>query len=351
MLRVRIHDLHLHRNETTFRPYLQAAPIFREVGIEFVSDALSYDFAWIGQASYLDKTKSLLEAVTRGLEYLHGVTGDYWLFDGQDSASLIGSYNVFCQSQAQYLLKNTLYRDRTQYFQPWARGRLYWGQPDPETYAFMIHPDDWPLFGDRIVLSGANWLSTVPRFHVEHRLDTPRPVDVWAMFGYPAAPNTEYEVPVNYLYDGHRRPALAHLGGLEEQGLRVARLERGERVSLEAYYLAMQQAKVVVAPFGYGEIAPRDIEAAAVGAVLIKPDMGHLETTPNIYENGRTYIACRHDFSDLPEKVDGILSDYANVQSELVHTMRRRFADAYAPENLVRHIYSLFLKIPGIGHS
>lgn len=89
-------------------------------------------------------------------------------------------------------------------------------------------------------------------------------------------------------------------------GLRVA---KGNGVSRRMFWQELQSSKACFSPFGYGELCWRDIEAIAAGAVLIKPDMSHLRTEPDLYRDGETYIACRWDFSDLSEKVSEILAD------------------------------------------
>ncbi|MCL4187318.1 MAG: glycosyltransferase [Rhodobacteraceae bacterium] len=72
-----------------------------------------------------------------------------------------------------------------------------------------------------------------------------------------------------------------------------------ERVSQERYYDEMLQARLCVSPFGFGEICWRDFEAVLCGAVLVKPDMGHVETLPDIFVPHETYLPVRWDFADL----------------------------------------------------
>jgi hypothetical protein len=54
----------------------------------------------------------------------------------------------------------------------------------------------------------------------------------------------------------------------------------------------------VLSPFGWGEICYRDFEAALGGSYLIKPDMSHISTWPNIYSKNM-YYSLSWDFSDL----------------------------------------------------
>ena len=62
MLKIKLLEHELHRNETTFRPFVMAHNIFKEVGIEFTTSD-DYDYAFVGQASIIDKKKSLKESI------------------------------------------------------------------------------------------------------------------------------------------------------------------------------------------------------------------------------------------------------------------------------------------------
>jgi hypothetical protein len=128
----------------------------------------------------------------------------------------------------------------------------------------------------------------------------------------------------------------------------VTKLENGIRLHINEYYSRMSNSKIILAPFGFGEIAPRDLEAAMIGAVLIKPDMSHLETVPNLYVPNETYVSCKHDYSDLNEKIDYVLSDFNNLQSFYVENMRRRYTEVYDLNKLVLHYYDLFKNINGV---
>ena len=80
-------------------------------------------------------------------------------------------------------------------------------------------------------------------------------------------------------------------------------------ISKSKYMRELQHSKVCFSPFGYGEVCWRDFEAVAVGAVLVKPDMSHLETDPDIYLPFDTYIPVRWDLADLNERVRAALAD------------------------------------------
>lgn len=79
--------------------------------------------------------------------------------------------------------------------------------------------------------------------------------------------------------------------------------------SYSEYLRELYASKLCFSPFGFGEVCWRDYEAVMCGAVLIKPDMGHVETKPDIFVPYETYVPVRWDFSDLEEKVTHYLSN------------------------------------------
>ena len=99
-----------------------------------------------------------------------------------------------------------------------------------------------------------------------------------------------------------------------------------DKLSRRAYLAEMRLCRAVVSPFGYGEITLKDFEAFLCGALLVKPDMSHLETWPDLYRDGETMVAHRWDLSDLEERLDDVLADDS-----------RREAIAERGQSLYRH--------------
>ncbi len=104
--------------------------------------------------------------------------------------------------------------------------------------------------------------------------------------------------PSNWMYYLRKdiEPALRRL----EKSCRV--IAPKERVSSEEYYREIMKSKICISPFGYGEICWRDFEAIICRCLVIKPDMSHVETNPDIFKPYQTYVPVRWDFSDLEEK-------------------------------------------------
>src|SRR3989339_1045549 len=77
-----------------------------------------------------------------------------------------------------------------------------------------------------------------------------------------------------------------------------------DKVSFREYLRELRRSKIGVSPFGSGEFAYRDYEIIAAGAMLLKPDLSHLATWPDLYGPGLTYVPFKWDFSDLAEAVE-----------------------------------------------
>jgi len=336
MIKIRLLERDIHRNETTFRPFVNAQDIFSDVGISF-TDSDDYDYAWIAQASIIDKKKSLDESVENGLEFVSKITGDYFIIDGQDATTLIGTIDVFRKSNALLFLKNSYLKDFDLYKQDWANGRYYWGKGN---YSVSDIDDLKP----RMKLTGCNWLHTVIPNWLTYTAS--KRYDVSCMFGYPTeVPVYEHDVCQTNYYDPHRKDLIETLGNK----YKIAGLTNGVRIPINEYYKRMYDSKIIMAPLGYGEIAPRDLESAMFGSVLMKPDMSHVWSKPFIYEEDITYISVNYDWSNLEEKIDYVLSDYDNIRERLVQNMRKRFEEEYDLKHLVLNVYNIFKDLSDIG--
>jgi hypothetical protein len=80
-------------------------------------------------------------------------------------------------------------------------------------------------------------------------------------------------------------------------------------VSERQYYEELFDSKIVLSPFGWGEVCFRDFEAIISGALLFKPDMSHLKTWPDVYIPFETYIPLSWDGTDIKEKTETYLAN------------------------------------------
>ena len=81
------------------------------------------------------------------------------------------------------------------------------------------------------------------------------------------------------------------------------------RPALGAFNHEAAHSKIILSPFGWGELCLRDFEAVFNGALLLKPDMSHLETWPDIFVPGETYIPFGWDAEDLVDQAERYLTD------------------------------------------
>ncbi len=81
-----------------------------------------------------------------------------------------------------------------------------------------------------------------------------------------------------------------------------------EKIARTEYLRELRESKVSVSPFGWGEPSYKDFEVIINGSALLKPDMSHVETWPDLYVAGKTYLPFKWDCSDLREVLDDVLS-------------------------------------------
>lgn len=80
-------------------------------------------------------------------------------------------------------------------------------------------------------------------------------------------------------------------------------------LSLAEYRSRLQHSKVTFGPFGWGELNLREYEAFMFGALLLRPDLSHMRTWPDLFRDEETCVFYRWDFEDLEEKLLLYLND------------------------------------------
>jgi len=133
---------------------------------------------------------------------------------------------------------------------------------------------------------------------VRDALDTRRPL------GVSCRGTTRYPLPAITFHRSEVSRLVSELADRTEH-----RIESRGRVSPREYLKELAQTRICVSPFGFGEICWRDFEGMLCGALLVKPDMDHLETWPEYFEKDVTYAAHRWDFEDLQRSLLELLED------------------------------------------
>lgn len=342
MIKIKLLEYNIHRNETTFRYYWMNRHLFEQIGVQFVIDSDDYDIAFVGQASIIDKKVSLKESIDKGLNFINNITGEYVIVDGQDSTTLMGTIDVFRESNASLFLKTVYLNDFDLYKNKWVNGRMYWGEGE-------YNVPDIDQLKNKMKLTGTNWGNTYfPTGDFKYfQYSSDKKYDLCGMFQYPLKTLVyEHGLCQTPYYNNCRKPVYDLINNTKYT---VCKLIDGQRVPEQEYMQNMYDSKIIFSPYGFGAYgAPRDVQAAQFGSILIKPSMDWVDTVPNMYIDNETYIACKHDLSDLEEKVEYVLSNFNELQQYLTENFRKRLLNVYNPIKLVEHTYYTLKELRGV---
>lgn len=79
------------------------------------------------------------------------------------------------------------------------------------------------------------------------------------------------------------------------------------KVPLSVYWEELENSKISIGPFGFGEITLRDFEIIITGSTLVKPDLSHIETWPPLFQENITYLPFKWDLSDLKDVLKDLI--------------------------------------------
>jgi hypothetical protein len=113
----------------------------------------------------------------------------------------------------------------------------------------------------------------------------------------------------------------------------------------EEYLEKMSRSVACFSPLGLGEICFRDFEAISCGALLVKPDMSHLTTWPDVYRPWETYIPVKWDLSDLDEVLNEVLKD-PNKYSYIAENAYKVLQNARNNETFAARFDAVMKEIP-----
>lgn len=198
-----------------------------------------------------------------------------------------------------YYLKKSLYVDPTNYMMAF-RGDTIHNQYYADLYGLEAKPRsfDTPQSVLQKLRLSPNFFTSPKFIHEFETLARPtqhgRTLDVLTRLGTHGAA----------VYQHTRQENLKVLENIK--GITVS---EKNRISHAEYMQEMRRSKLCFSPFGYGELCWRDVEAMLAGSVLIKPNMDHLQTLPNLYDDGKTYLSVKWDLSDLEDVIYKALND------------------------------------------
>lgn len=139
-------------------------------------------------------------------------------------------------------------------------------------------------------------------------------------FGAPSVRKLKKTIQIHSRLGARGSPWYSTMRNLASDKIMAAASEHGLSHASEfgvrkwAYLRELMHSVLCFSPFGYGEVCWRDYEAILCGAGLIKPEMSHVETFPDLFHPWLTYAPTAWDFSDLSDVVGRCLADPEGVE-------------------------------------
>jgi hypothetical protein len=266
------------------------------------------DILWINSKVFRSWWGSRKEKVLERLDYYRQGTKTVFYFDTDDSAGTIqhDAFDYIARYYKMFLLK-----DKRLYLRKLYGGRLFtdfyhrhFGVIDTMEITDLLGPLRSETHLAKLALAWSPALSWsrlrsgLAALFISQTMvppSRPRAIPITCRIGHDYSRET-----VRYQREQIRRM-------LQELGVTTA------KVSRRRYMNELKKSQIGVSPFGWGEFAYRDYEIITNGGLLFKPDMDHLESWPDIYQAGETYVPFQWDLSDFRTKLECLLDQPAEI--------------------------------------
>ena len=334
MIKVKLSD---NQNMKCFSGFIHTRDLLRDYSID-ITDSDDYDYEFVDASQFLTLSLPLQESIDNGLENLSKKSGDYFLFHGGDSTSIMGVYEVFVESEAKYLFKKQLL-SQEDYKEKTTLNKWFFGKGSTLDGGYDI-PDDIYL---RMKLTGYNVAHNWPHLQQMQLTNQDRDIDVCAIYqGILDNGNSDHGLRSDVLYTKHRKGAWDTLDHISE----TYNVVKGQ-TSSEQFVEIMKRSKIGLSPFGMGELCYRDLELIQWGCLLLKPDMSKVITEPDFFKPMETYVSVKSDWSDLNETIHKVLDNFKDYQY-IIDSARQKVVEMYSYENVCMYWYNFFANLSGV---
>ena len=334
MIKVKLTD---SSNMKCFSGLIHTKDLLRDYSI-VITDSDDYDYEFVHADEFVNLSLPLQESIDRGVDNLSKKSGDYFLFHGGDSTSIMGAYEVFIESDAKFLFKKQLlsqydYKNKT------TINKWFFGNGSDLDKGYDISDDVY----DRIKLTGYNVAHNWPHLQQMHVGNVDRDVDVCAIYqGILNNGNMDHELRTDVLYTKHRKTAWDILDNLNDK----YNVVKGQSTP-QQFVEVMKRSKVGLSPFGMGELCYRDLELIQWGCLLVKPDMSKVLTEPDFFKPMETYVPVKTDWSDLNETIEKVLANFKDYQY-IIDNARNKVVEMYSYQNVCMYWYNFFANMSGV---
>ncbi|MCZ6539924.1 MAG: hypothetical protein O6922_08895 [Chloroflexi bacterium] len=230
--------------------------------------------------------------------------------------------------------------------------RIYGGRVHSEYYyqAAGIADDDGgavdePIAPEDLSKLGASWNSGL----ADYSTYGPARIGLYRRFRF--APLLRYPAALESPGSGRTNDLSARFGAnyskatvrYQREKIRELLSDRldTQKLSRRGYMQELRRSKVVLSPFGWGEITLKDFEVFLTGGMLLKPSMDHMQTWPNFYESGISYLSHDWNLADLEERIDWAIDNVADRLAIAEEGQRRYIEHTSGPdaaENFATHL-------------
>ena len=254
----------------------------------------------------------------------------------------MGAYEVLEQSDAMFLFKNQLLKNREDYKTPTSFNKWFFKNGSDLDLGYDISEENW----NKIKLSGWNlgYFSGDqfrPTSQKWHPICPNKTIDLCAIFNANHPPSSDHFAENASYYTNHRTGAWDKIG--DNPGYTFVK----DRLPFQEYINTLYQSKMSLSPFGQGEVCYRDFEIFEFAVVMIKPNMDIVTTNPNPYIANETYIPVDLDWADLNEIVIKML-DNPNKLSYIVDNSRKVYDELYSAHNFCMYWHDFFANLSGV---
>ena len=334
MIKVKLTD---SSNMKCFSGLIHTKDLLRDYSID-ITDSDDYDYEFVHADEFVNLSLPLQESIDRGIDNLSKKSGDYFLFHGGDSTSIMGAYEVFIESEAKFLFKKQLlsqddYKNKT------TINKWFFGNGSDLDKGYDISDDVY----DRMKLTGYNVAHNWPHLQQMQVGNINRDVDVCAIYqGILDNGNMDHELRTDVLYTKHRKTAWDILDNLNDK----YNVVKGQSTP-QQFVEVMKRSRVGLSPFGMGELCYRDLELIQWGCLLVKPDMSKVLTEPDFFKPMETYVPVKADWSDLNETIEKVLANFKDYQY-IIDNARNKVVEMYSYQNVCMYWYNFFANISGV---
>jgi len=334
MIKVKLTD---SSNMKCFSGLIHTKDLLRDYSID-ITDSDDYDYEFVHADEFVNLSLPLQESIDRGIDNLSKKSGDYFLFHGGDSTSIMGAYEVFIESEAKFLFKKQLlsqddYKNKT------TINKWFFGNDSDLDKGYDISDDVY----DRMKLTGYNVAHNWPHLQQMQVGNINRDVDVCAIYqGILDNGNMDHELRTDVLYTKHRKTAWDILDNLNDK----YNVVKGQSTP-QQFVEVMKRSRVGLSPFGMGELCYRDLELIQWGCLLVKPDMSKVITEPDFFKPMETYVPVKTDWSDLNETIEKVLANFKDYQY-IIDNARNKVVEMYSYQNVCMYWYNFFANMSGV---